>query len=84
MKTTESTGLPTVLNSGNGQKSNSNFIELTWRADLRRVFVSLAYITMVSEKGKIGCSVIIGDSGKGLEVTESYDEVKRLIEEASK
>ena len=81
MKTTESTGLPTILSSGNGQKLNSGFIELTMKANGRRVLFPLAHISMVTEGERAGCDVYYMASEYYVEVCESYDEVKRLMEE---
>lgn len=80
MKRTESTGLPTILDSEAGQKSNLHFIELTKRYDKRRVLVYPESIVAVADNGEDGCTVFF--SVPQLEVTESYDEVRRLIEEA--
>lgn len=82
MKTTESTGLPTVLNSENWQKKNPPFIELTKRHDKRRVLVYPKSIVALVDDGEDGCTVFF--SIPHLEVTESYDKIKRLMEEASR
>lgn len=80
MKTTESTGLPTILD----EKKNSPFIELTMRAIPRRVLFPLANISLVVEGGRYGCEVYYGNGDSYVEVRESYDEVKRLMKEANR
>lgn len=78
MKTTESSGLPTVLD----EKKNSPFIELTMMTISRRVLFPLAHISLVAEGARSGCDVYYGDGDSYVVVRESYDEIKRLIEEA--
>ena len=80
MKTTESTGLPTILD----EKKNSPFIELTMMAIPMRVLFPLAHILMVAEGARSGCEVYYGNGDSYVVVRESYDEVKRLMEEASR
>ena len=82
MKTTESTGLPTILNSENWQKKNPPFSELTMRHDKKRVLVYPKSIVALVDDGEDGCTVFF--SFLNLEVTESYDKVKRLMEEANR
>lgn len=77
MKTTESTGLPTVLD----EKKNAPFIELTLKATGDRVLFPLAHILLVAECARSGCEVYYGDEDSYVVVRESYDEIKRLMEE---
>ena len=85
MKTTESTGLPTMLREVAVRKMNAGFIELTMMEIPKRVLFPLAHIPLVAEPEEMsGCYVYYGDDGSYVTVRESYDEVKRLIEEASK
>lgn len=81
MKTTESTGLPTILSAVVGPELKSRFIELTKRHDKRRVMVYPKSIVALVDDGEDGCTVFF--SIPHLEVTESYDKVKRLMEEAN-
>lgn len=81
MKTTESTGLPTMLREVAVRKMNAGFIELTKRHDKRRVMVYPKSIVALVDDGEDGCTVFF--SIPYLKVTESYDEVKRLMVEAS-
>ena len=78
MKTTESTGLPTVLD----EKKNSGFIELTLKSTGGRALFPLARISLVAEEERSGCDVYYGNCESYVAVRESYDEVKRLMEEA--
>ena len=80
MKTTESTGLPTIVDEEIRNKKNAGFIELTKRHDKRRVMVYPKSIVALVDDGEDGCTVFF--SIPHLEVTESYDKVKRLMEEA--
>ena len=80
MKTTESTGLPTIVDEEIRKKKNAGFIELTKRHDKRRVMVYPKSIVALVDDGEDGCTVFF--SIPHLEVTESYDKVKRLMEEA--
>lgn len=84
MKTTESTGLPTFFSLEADTKKNSPFIELTMRAFPRRVLFPLAHISLVVDGGRYGCEVYYGDGDSYVVVRESYDEVKRLMEEANR
>lgn len=85
MKRTESTGLPTFFSLEEDTKKNSPFIELTMMAIPRRALFPLAHISLVAEPEEMsGCYVYYGDDGSYVTVRESYDEVKRLIEEASR
>jgi len=77
MKTTESTGLPTILD----EKKSSRFIELSLRTTGSRLLVSAAHISMVGDDLAKGSCIFFGDIKTYLEVRESYDEVKRLMEE---
>lgn len=79
MKTTESTGLPTILSAVVGPESKSKFIELTWRTSKTKFLVRPEHITGIVDEEEKGCTII---SKTYLEVCESYDEVKRLMEEA--
>lgn len=81
MKTTESTGLPTIVDEEIRKKKNAGFIELTKRHDKRRVMVYPKSIVALVDDGEDGCTVFF--SIPYLEVTESYDKVKRLMEEAN-
>lgn len=82
MKTTESTGLPTIVDEEIRKKKNSGFIELTLKSTGDRVLFSLAHISLVTEPERSGCDVYYGDGDSYVVVRESYDEVRRLIEEA--
>lgn len=84
MKTTESTGLPTIVDEEIRKKKNSGFIELTMMAIPRRVLFPLANILLVAEGARSGCDVYYGDGDSYVVVRESYDEVKRLMEEANR
>lgn len=84
MKRTESTGLPTFFNLEADTKKNSPFIELIMMAIPRRVLFPLANILMVAEGARSGCEVYYGDGDSYVVVRESYDEVKRLMEEANR
>lgn len=53
MKTTESTGLPTIVDEEIRKKKNSGFIELTMMVIPRRVLFPLANISLVAEGGKV-------------------------------
>lgn len=75
----ESTGLPTVLD----EKRSSGLIELSLRTTGRRLLVSTAHILMVGDDLDEGSCIFFGDIETYLEVSESYDKVKRLIEEAT-
>ncbi|GEM_PF-3562590 len=81
MKTTESTGLPTIFDLEAGPKLKSRFIELTWRTSKRKFLVRSEHITGIVDEEEKGCTII---SKTYLEVCESYDEVKRLMEEANR
>lgn len=83
MKTTESSGLPTFFNLEAEPKKNSGFIELTMMAIPRRVLFPLAHISLVAEGARSGCDVYYGNGESYVVVRESYDEVKRLMEEAN-
>lgn len=74
----ESTGLPTILD----EKKSSRFIELSLRTTGSRLLVSAAHISMVGDGSRFGCEVYYGNCDSYVEVRESYDEVKRLMEEA--
>ena len=78
----ESTGLPTVLD----EKKNSPFIELTLLSNSNswRALFSLAHISLVVEGVGAGCYIHYGDCESYVTVRESYDEVKRLMEEADR
>ena len=78
----ESTGLPTMLREVAVRKMNAGFIELTKRHDKRRVMVYPKSIVALVDDGEDGCTVFF--SIPYLEVTESYDKVKRLMEEADR
>lgn len=78
MKTTESSGLPTILD----EKKNSRLIELSLRTTGSRLLVSPAHISMVGDDLAEGSCIFFGDINSYLEVAESYDEVRRLMEEA--
>ena len=82
MKTTESTGRPTFFSLEAETKKNSPFIELTMMVIPRRVLFPLANILLVAEGARSGCDVYYGDGDSYVEVCESYEEVKRLLEEA--
>ena len=84
MKRTESTGLPTFFNLEEDTKKNAPFIELTMMAIPRRVLFPLANILMVAEGARSGCEVYYGNGDSYVVVRESYDEVKRLMEEANR
>lgn len=84
MKTTESTGLPTMLREVAVRKKNAGFIELTMMAIPRRVLFPVAHILLVAEGARSGCDVYYGDGDSYVVVRESYDEVKRLMEEANR
>lgn len=84
MKTTESSGLSTFFNLEAEPKKNSGFIELTIMAIPRRVLFPLAHISLVAEGARSGCDVYYGNGESYVVVRESYDEVKRLMEEANR
>ena len=84
MKTTESTGRPTFFSLEADTKKNSPFIELTMMVIPRRVLFPLANILLVAEGARSGCDVYYGDGDSYVVVRESYDEVKRLMEEANR
>ncbi len=77
----------TIVNSGNsgkGQKSKSECIELTLKATGGRALFPLSCILMVTEGERSGCDVYYGDHESYVAVRESYDEVKRLMKEAGR
>lgn len=80
----ESTGLPTIVDEEIRKKKNAGFIELTMVSTGGRVLFSLAHISLVVEPEKSGCYVLYGDGESYVEVRESYDEIKRLMEEADR
>lgn len=80
----ESTGLPTIVDEEIRKKKNSPFIELTLKSTGGRALFSLAHILLVVEPEMSGCYVHYGDCESYVTVSESYDEVKRLMEEADR
>lgn len=83
MKRIESSGLPTIFDSKVRQKSSLRFIELTLKATGSRALFPLACISLVAEEERSGCDVYYGDCDSYVAVRESYDDVKRLLMEAS-